>query len=342
MPQTLLLNFKDRISTVFSNAYLYMGWWEETHVLGGEHTLLQHFITFRSYIDDLLFVWAGSDRLFEEFIASLNNEALNLKFTCCFDRKNIAYLDLWISVENENIMTSVYTKPFAGNSILRADSCHPRNGGIPKGQFLRLRRNCNTVEKFIEESCILRDKFLCKGYSFKSLQKAFISALNSDRKALIKDKKRIDKNVQRQSNSPREDHTERVGMNRKDTNKIIMSMRYSAQFDKIKSLLNKHLPILYGDSVFKQLLEPGIQVVARRAPTLGMILAPSMFNKEAKSSTWLENPGMFRCGSKRCVTCGVVQVSDNFTCNVTKEIYRIKSYINCNTKSVIYIFDNLS
>ncbi|OCT76186.1 hypothetical protein XELAEV_18031381mg [Xenopus laevis] len=278
--------------------------------------------------------------MFIKFITSLNNEALNLKFTYNFDRQNIAYLDLWISVENGKIMTAVYTKPFAGNSLLRADSCHPRhlNDGIPRGQFLHLRRNYNTVERYIEESCTLRDRFLCKGYRFESLQKAFLSALKLDRKDLIKGKERINQNRQVQNSVSIEDHSGRImKKTRKDTQKIIISTKYSAQFNKIKHLLNKHLPILYGDPVFRQLLEPGIQVVARRAPTLGMKLAPSMFNKESRSNTWLDNPGMFKCGSKRCVTCGAVQVSEIFTCSKTKETYQIRSYINCNTKSVVYL-----
>ncbi|OCT86458.1 hypothetical protein XELAEV_18020141mg [Xenopus laevis] len=132
------------------------------------------------------------------------------------------------------------------------------------------------------------------------------------------------------------DHTERLREKKKDTKKIVRSMRYCAQFNKIKSLLNKHLPILYGDPTFKQLLEPGIQVVARRAPMLGMTLAP-----KRKSSTWLVSPGMFICRSKRCVTCSVVQISNTFTCSVTKETHQIRSYINCNTNSVVYLISCL-
>ncbi|OCT76585.1 hypothetical protein XELAEV_18031788mg [Xenopus laevis] len=134
-----------------------------------------------------------------------------------------------MSIENGNITSSVYTKPFTGNSLLRADSCHPRylNGVIKRGQF------CACAEIAI--------------------------------------------------------------------------------------------------------LEPGIQVVASRAPTLGMTLAPSMFNKELRSEIWLDSLGMFRCGSTRCVTCQVVRVSRTFVCSVTQEIHQIGSYINCNRKSVDYL-----
>ncbi|OCT71917.1 hypothetical protein XELAEV_18034894mg [Xenopus laevis] len=210
------------------------------------------------------------EKLFEEFVGSLNNEALNLRFTSCYDRKNIAYLDLWISIEGRIIVTRVYTKTFTGNSLLRGDSRHPQhfNGGIPRGQFLRLRRNCNTVEKFVEQSFKLQDKFLHKGYDLKDLRNAFKLALDSGRTELIKGRQKKE--------------------NKKERN-----------------LINKHLPILYGDKVFKQLLEPGIQVLARRAPTPGMTLAPSMFNKEPRFKTWLDNLGMFRCGSTRNSTLGI-------------------------------------
>ncbi|OCT92532.1 hypothetical protein XELAEV_18015588mg [Xenopus laevis] len=39
----------------------------------------------------------------------------------------------------------------------------------------------------------------------------------------------------------------------------------------------------------------------------------------------------------RCVTCKIIRVSNTFVCSVTQETHQIKSYINCNTKSVVYL-----
>ncbi|OCT74059.1 hypothetical protein XELAEV_18033022mg [Xenopus laevis] len=68
-----------------------------------------------------------------------------------------------------------------------------------------------------------------------------------------------------------------------------------------------------------------------------MTLAPSMFKAGSSSETWLHSRGMYRCGSTWCVTCKVVVISDTFECSVTRETDQIKSYINCNTKAVVYL-----
>lgn len=74
-----------------------------------------------------------------------------LKYVQPFDQQNMVH------TEKSRIVTTVYTKPCAGNSLLRADSCHPRhfNKGIPRGQFLRLRRNpANYVTNFYVKGMI--------------------------------------------------------------------------------------------------------------------------------------------------------------------------------------------
>ncbi|OCT58566.1 hypothetical protein XELAEV_18002000mg [Xenopus laevis] len=114
-------------------------------------------------------------------------------------------------------------------------------------------------------------------------------------------------------------------------------MTYSAQYNQIRNIFLKHLPVLYGDKMFKKILEPGVRVVARKAPTLGMALAPSLFKPDSKPKTWLQSQGMYGCGSKRCLTCGVIQSSNVFECSVTHETFQIRSYINFNTSGVVYL-----
>ncbi|OCT87659.1 hypothetical protein XELAEV_18021356mg [Xenopus laevis] len=303
-------------------ANLYMGWWEENHVFGGSDPNLERVILFRRYIDDLLFIWAGNKDSFQGFVESLTNEELNLKFTSTFNTESIVYLDLLISTKEQEIVTTIYSKLCTGNSLLRADSCHPGhlNKGIPRGQFLRLRRNCSSEDKFLEESCKLRDKFLEKNYNMQILQAEFERALNIDRKELLRSRKR-GRRMERETKKEQ----------------LTLSMQYSAQFNRIKNIVNKFLPVLQVDRDYKQILDAGIRVVARRAPTIGSVLAPSLYQKETNNTTWLQSIGSYKCGGPRCVTCTVLKKSTQFTSSVTQETYQIRNYINCNTQSVIYL-----
>ncbi|OCT80480.1 hypothetical protein XELAEV_18027292mg [Xenopus laevis] len=184
--------------------------------------------------------------------------------------------------------------------------------GILKGQFLRLRRNCSTEKKYIEESCRLRDRFLQKGYDMRVLQNFFLSALNMDRNELI-----------RGINNKKGRHCRQTAGGARTVEETT-DMTICKQEDQ---KLNMNMTIL----------EPGVRVVARRAPTLGMALAPGLFRVETKPKTWLQSQGMSKSGSMRCLTCEVILISDVFECSVTRETYRIRNYINCNTRAVVYL-----
>ncbi|KAM5191488.1 uncharacterized protein ACMZJ9_021274 [Mantella aurantiaca] len=105
-----------------------------------------------------------------------------------YDPLRITFLDLVIYRDsNGYIQTSLHRKDTAGNSILRAESHHPRHlvQNIPKGQYLRLRRNCSTEKEFIKEAKLLQERFQQRGYSKKVLGKAYRFALNSPRDLLL-------------------------------------------------------------------------------------------------------------------------------------------------------------
>ena len=59
--------------------------------------------------------------------------------------RQLQFLDLLISIENNRIETTVYSKPTDANLYLNANSAHPKKQilGIAKGVVLRLRRICS-------------------------------------------------------------------------------------------------------------------------------------------------------------------------------------------------------
>ncbi|CAH2329689.1 olfactory receptor 1038-like, partial [Pelobates cultripes] len=95
--------------------------------------------------------------------------------------------DVMISITSENkIHTTLYRKPSATNNLLRWDSFHPipLKMGIPTGQYLRVRRNCSTIDEFKTKAKELRGHFKAKGYPNRCLKRAYQRALDSDRNHL--------------------------------------------------------------------------------------------------------------------------------------------------------------
>lgn len=68
-------------------------------------------------------------------------------------------------------MTSTYFKSTDWNSYIGQGSCHHPFWlkGVPKSQFIRLRRKCTIYDDYIKQSMVLRARFIEKGYSADEL-----------------------------------------------------------------------------------------------------------------------------------------------------------------------------
>lgn len=99
----------------------------------------------------------------------------------------IDFLDVQLSGGDGVITTRLYSKPTAGNALLRADSSHPRHTirGVPVGQFLRLKCLCSDNLDFIREGEDMIHKFRERGYPETVLNRAFRIASEVPRNNLL-------------------------------------------------------------------------------------------------------------------------------------------------------------
>lgn len=151
-----------------SYANLFLGRWEETIIFkDDQHPLFMKVGLWVQYIDDIFIIWNGSREEFCNLMDLININEIGLKFTFEIQEELLPFLDVLIQkTQNGDISTTVFRKPTATNSLLRWESDHPvpLKKGIPQGQFLRLQRNCSTIETFKKEARDLRKRFLERGY----------------------------------------------------------------------------------------------------------------------------------------------------------------------------------
>ncbi|XP_069804728.1 uncharacterized protein [Dendropsophus ebraccatus] len=88
---------------------------------------------------------------------------------------------------NGYIQTDVFRKKTAANSYLHASSSHPPStiNAIPVGQYLRIKRICSSSEDFEKQAKELKERFLNRGYSRRSLKWAYVRARNTPRHELL-------------------------------------------------------------------------------------------------------------------------------------------------------------
>lgn len=136
-------------------ANIMKGWWEEL-TIWNNNPYERHIVFYGRYIDDMLIIWDVNG--FLAFVATLMIWASP---SCTSSTPNhLMFLDLELTHDIESIVTINHSKLVSGNSYLHDGSCHhptwKRN--IPKGQFLRLQRNCTRDTDYIVQSKVLFEK----------------------------------------------------------------------------------------------------------------------------------------------------------------------------------------
>lgn len=146
-----------------SVANAFMAQWEEEVVHNNTPCQLE---LYKRFIDDILIVWNGDKDSLEQFLIGLNQDDRNITLTWTIDTKQIQFLDLVISIENNQLTTKTYFKEVTRNSYLPITSCHhkPWLFNIPKGQLIRVKRNCTKESDYKIQADLIGRRFLEKGY----------------------------------------------------------------------------------------------------------------------------------------------------------------------------------
>ncbi|CAJ0933919.1 unnamed protein product [Ranitomeya imitator] len=287
-----------------SYANLFLGWWEETTVF--LHPLFGTMAcTWQRYIDDILMIWTGSLEDCNQFINDLNTNNLNIRLTSVISTTSIDFLDLKLSVMDSKISCGLYRKTTATNSLLHFTSFHPYHlrKGIPKGQFLRLRRNCSTDTEFTHQARDLSNRFKQRGYPHKLISDSFRHASQQNRKKLF------DKKV------------------RDSTRPLALITTYNNQWaDELGYLLSdkRILPIVSNSPC----------LVARRAKNLRDDLCHSHYQRP----TTRLNQGTRIFGSYPCGNCNICQFmisQDGYSVSTLPFQIRPKEYFNCKSRNLM-------
>ncbi|XP_077136705.1 uncharacterized protein LOC143793514 isoform X1 [Ranitomeya variabilis] len=107
-------------------ANIFLGWWEETIVYCSD-SFKRHVQHWHRFIDDVFFVWTGTEQECLDFLNELNCNSLNIIPTHSFSSDSATFLDLKISIRNKDLVTDLYRKATVTNSLL---SDHHQDGSV--------------------------------------------------------------------------------------------------------------------------------------------------------------------------------------------------------------------
>ena len=112
--------------------------------------------------DDTIVLWRGSVERLQAFFRDLNTFDTDLQFTMEIGGRSLHFLDLLITIVDNQLVTSVYSKPTDAHLYLNAKSSNPKSQilGIARGVALRLRRICSDEDDFRQNSTAEYYKYL--------------------------------------------------------------------------------------------------------------------------------------------------------------------------------------
>ena len=109
-------------------ANIFMGIFEETHVYP---LIKQKVKLYLRYIDDIFFIWTGSENDLQQFISKINEVHPSIKFDFNYSKTQIHFLDITTKTSTGKLLTTLHKKEIDPETLKQS---------IPYLQALRLKR----------------------------------------------------------------------------------------------------------------------------------------------------------------------------------------------------------
>lgn len=302
-------------------ANLYMDQFERDFVYSSESYINNVLIWYR-FIDDVFFIWQGTEKALLEFKDTLDHCLPTISFTIEHSQKQVHFLDVLISVQNGTLVTDQYCKPTDRTTYLASDSFHPDplKKGLPYSQLIRLRRITSNDEMFNKRAEVMMQDFRTRGYDDITLRTAYDKAFQQQRSDLLR-------------------------YRTKETSKRIPAvLTYSTESAHVKKIVLRHWHVLSSDSRLQSTFCDPPMFAFKRASNLRdrLIKADTtrrQIPNEDTGSQWLterQRPrGMFQCG--HCTYCNAAIKGPQFHHPLSGKIFPIRDFLTCRSTFVVYL-----
>ena len=145
------------------------------------------------YIDDIFFVWVGSEESLHGFIdfakqySATKKFKSNITFTSMHSNQSVQFLDTVVHLEGDRLTTDLFSKPTAAHDFLHRSSYHPQHllNALPKSQFIRIRRICTHIRDYKRHVQLFIGYFKKRGYREPVLQKLAMSVGESSQESFL-------------------------------------------------------------------------------------------------------------------------------------------------------------
>ena len=297
-----------------SYASLFMGKFEETHILPKIRDLILIYVR---YIDDIFFIWTGTERELLQFFSEINSVHPTIKFDYIYSRNNVNFLDSTVTILGNRLGTSVYTKPTDRKAYLHAKSYHPKSTkeAISFSQASRLRRICTEKNDFLELAEKLKNDLVNRGHNSDKVSSEISRAGNMNRDLLLTYKPKV------------------------ETNRTPLIVTYNKRLPNLKKIIDDTWNTLQINETEKEKFKEKPLVCFRRNRNLRDILGQTRISKNKVLRK--KHRAIGRCApcksrpDTKC--CRHVISTTYFTNQAGDKRFDIRHRMGCKTKNAIYL-----
>lgn len=297
-----------------SFASLFVGHFEKKFIWDNHRNpYLQYITNWKRYIDDIWFLWRGSEAQLQQFHTYVNNAGPHLNFTMEYDAQKMNFLDITVYRDSHRLSTTLYRKKTDRNSILHGQSYHPTplKRSLPISQFNRIRRICSTDENFEVQAKDLEQRFSQRQYKSQWVSSA----------------------RDRFHGMSQSDCLQTRRQDRAEPN-LMCVIQYSPLAKQFESVINKHWHIIASDPALSVFTSPP-KVVFKRPPNLRNMLVRAHHSPQTQHFLRQTPSGNYKCNN--CTQCNFTHKTKVFNHPRTGKEFKIRGTISCNTTNVIYM-----
>ncbi|XP_066923522.1 uncharacterized protein [Clytia hemisphaerica] len=146
-----------------------------------------YILLWKRFIDDIFFLFSGSQEDFNRLTNFMNSIHDTIKFTFESSTFNINFLDISILFKNHKFHSSIYRKPTDRSQLLHYQSNHPHHvkEGIVYSQGLRYNLIISNDPDLKKELYHLTKIFIARGYPLQTINRNLVKALQIPREQLL-------------------------------------------------------------------------------------------------------------------------------------------------------------
>ena len=296
-------------------ASLFMGAFEQRHFMPKIEDLVHLYVR---YIDDIFFLWKGTEEELLKFLNGVNDLHPTIKFDFEYSKSTITFLDSRISLSGGKLKTSIFTKPTDRKAYVHSRSYHPRSTkeAIAYGQALRLRRICTEEGDFWKAAEKLKQDLVKRGYQEQKIMEDINRAASMDQREL------------------------RTYKAKETDSRIPFVVTYDNRLPNIKKILEEEWKILQINENESRKFSEKPRLCYKRNRNLRDILGQTRI-KNNKVVRRKEAPTKGRCtpcrGRADAKCCTHVVNTNVFTDKTGRKKFDIRQKTGCRSKNAIYL-----